>query len=141
MNTYSKLADIEEVVRRFESCEYWPEEFTHARHLTVACFYLSTLPTDQALSRMRTGLHRFIEHHGKQGYHETITRFWMKACGQFLSGQAAGTDLVENINATLQALANKELLFRHYSRDLVMSEAARQNWIEPDLHAIPAGQL
>ena len=43
---------IREVIRKFEGCEYAPAEFTHSRHLTVGCWYLSTMSADEALSRM-----------------------------------------------------------------------------------------
>ena len=43
---------IREVIRKFEQCEYAPAEFTHARHLTVGCWYLCTLPAAEALNRI-----------------------------------------------------------------------------------------
>ena len=76
--TYRNADAVREVVEKFERCEYAPQEFTHARHLTVACWYLCTLPEKEALDRMREGLLRFTTHHGKRGYHETITRFWIE---------------------------------------------------------------
>jgi hypothetical protein len=133
---YRDLSEVHEVVRRFEACEYSPAEFTHAHHLTVACFYLSTLPDEEALVRMRLGLRRFVEHHGKNAYHETITCFWMQACSHLLSAQPAGNDIIENINAAIQALGKKDMVFEHYTRDRVMSEAARRGWIAPDLKPI-----
>jgi hypothetical protein len=123
------------VVEKFERCEFALAEFTHARHLTVACWYLCTLPRREALDRMRTGLRRFIAHHGRQGYHETITRFWMELLGNYLC-QRPKDQLVGRVNGALECFASKDVLFGYYSRELLRSEVAKAAWIEPDLHAI-----
>jgi hypothetical protein len=130
---YRSDSEIRDVVEMFESCSFALQEFTHARHLTVACWYLCTLPPDQALGRMRVGLQRFITHHGRQGYHETITRFWMELLGEFLRSLPEEISMVEKTSRAVEAHSNKEILFRYYSREFVMSEAARKEWIEPDL--------
>ena len=72
------------MVETFERCDFALAEFTHARHLTVACWYLCAFSREAALEHMRRGLQNFIAHHGKQGYHETITRFWMELLANYL---------------------------------------------------------
>lgn len=126
---------IREVVSKFEHCEYAPAEFTHARHLTVGCWYLCTLPADEALNRMRTHLQNFSAHHGKQGYHETITCFWIKLLDGALRQQAADATVLSRINAVI-TLHPKEVLFDYYTRDRVMSDRAKREWVEPDLREI-----
>ncbi len=79
--------------RRFERCDFALAEFTHARHLTVACWYLCALSREDALGRMQRGLQSFIAHHGKQGYHETITRFWMELLADYLCQLPACRDV------------------------------------------------
>ena len=130
---YREEIEVRQVVSRFENCEYALEEFTHARHVTVAAWYLCTMPSAEALERMRAGLQRFIAHHNRQGYHETITRFWMELLGEYLLGLPDGMTLVEKINRAVEAHSEKDILFRYYSRELVMSEAARREWVEPDV--------
>ena len=125
---------IRDVIRKFEHCEYAPVEFTHARHLTVGCWYLCTMPADEALNRMRTHLLKFTAHHGKHGYHETITRFWIKLLDGALR-QREDDSLLRRVNAVV-ALYPKETLFDYYTRDRVMSDAARREWVEPDLREI-----
>jgi hypothetical protein len=127
---------IRDVVHKFESCEYKTEEFTHAHHLTVACWYLSTMGSEQALARMRTGLKKFIAHHGKQGYHETITRFWMELLAAYLEGTPGEMSLVSRVNSAVKRFGSKQILFSYYSRERVMSGAAKQAWIAPDLQDI-----
>ena len=140
MTKYESENEIREVVERFETCVYAAEEFTHARHLTVACWYLSTLSPDAALARMRDGLLRFTAHHGKHGYHETLTRFWMLLLEESLAGQPLGTPLTEKVNNAVKCFESKEVAFEYYSRERVLSEAARREWVEPDLRALPVGE-
>jgi len=133
--THRNEEAIREVVEKFERCVYAPEEFIHTRHLTVAAWYLCTLEEDVALNRMREGLLRFTAHHGKQGYHETITRFWMQLLAEHLQRHVGEVSHVRRINDVV-ARYPKETLFDYYTRDRVMSEIAKREWVEPDLHPI-----
>ena len=130
---YREESEIREVVAKFENLEFGLQEFTHARHVTLASWYLCTLTREEALVRMRTGLQRFIAHHGRQGYHETITRFWMELLDEFLRRLPQEMTKVERVNRAMEEYADKEILFRYYSREFVMSEAARREWVEPDV--------
>jgi hypothetical protein len=134
--TYIDESGIREVVEKFERCEFALADFTHARHLTVACWYLCTLPRHEALACMRGGLQRFIAHHQKQGYHETITRFWMELLCNYLGQYPTESTIVSKVNGALERFSSKDVLYSYYTRDRVMSDAARASWIEPDLQAI-----
>jgi hypothetical protein len=105
-------------VRRFEGCEYALPEFDHGEHLKVAWTYLQLYGYEAALERMRAALLRFSAHHNKMGYNETITVFWLRR--------------LEQCNGTFRSMS-KEDLFRHYTRERVMSEEAKRQFIEPDL--------
>jgi len=83
---YRTKEEIEDVVRRFETCSYTPEEFVHARHLTVAAWCFATMESEAAREKMRAGLRHFIAHHGKNGYHVTITEFWLERVGKLVAG-------------------------------------------------------
>ncbi|MGH9942721.1 MAG: hypothetical protein ACRD9R_10255 [Pyrinomonadaceae bacterium] len=134
---YRDERDIETVVRRFEACDFAPTEFTHGAHLTVALWYLARLPSEAAAGRMREGLRRFLAHHGlATGYHETITLFWLKLVRRFLDGQADGRALTDITNEMLATCSDSKLLFEYYSRELVQSERAVSEWIEPDLKSL-----
>src|SRR5437868_6563725 len=75
---YDSDQEVLEVVRRFEHLEFTPAEFAHAFHLAVGLAYLRQYPGAQALQKMRAGLQRMNAHYGRHGYHETITRFWVR---------------------------------------------------------------
>ena|SRR5688572_1280183 len=144
---YQNIDEIEEVVRGFESCSTGKDEFTHASHLTVALWYLTHYPFEQAATRMRSGLFRFLDHHqvpvGK--YNETITRFWLKVVEAYAgkhtgsslistSGQAPTHEqLVHLANGLIKASGNARLVFDYYSESLINSPEARGGWQEPDL--------
>ena len=108
---YRSLADIEEVVRKFETCEYEKQEFYHSRHLAVAAWYLSRFPAELALEKMRASLLRFTEHHGVKRYHETITRFWLLVVQDFLRTAADQAPLAEKVNELIRRYNDKNLLF------------------------------
>jgi len=116
-----------EEVSRFENCEYALDEFDHHEHLRVAWTYLRLVGFDAALARMRQGLLRFSAYHNAMGYNETITVFWMRVLMTHCEADPA--EVIQNIP--------KEILFRHFSRECVMSEQARRQWIEPDLLPMP----
>ena len=140
-DTYRDVSEIRDVVERFERCDFTLAELTHARHLTVACWYLCSFSREDALERMRRGLQGFIAHHGKQGYHETITRFWMELLANYLNQCPQSETLTGKVNGALQQFASKDVLFAYYSRDRVMSDAARASWIEPDLQPVGSNEV
>jgi hypothetical protein len=134
--TYADESEIRKWLRNLSVANLlWPIS-THARHLTVACWYLCTLPRHQAQERMRCGLQRFIAHHQKQGYHETITRFWMELLCSYLCRCQDGATITSKVNGAIEHFASKDVLYSYYTRDLVMSDAAKAAWIEPDLRTI-----
>lgn len=125
--TFQTEQEIWELVTKFERCELPLAAFDHALHLAVGMAYLSVAPFDGALARMRASLERFSAHHGKMGYHETITRFWLMKLAE-----VPGATLPERATAATTALANKDLIFAHYGREVLMGEKARREWVAPD---------
>ncbi len=134
MDCYQSNAEIEAVVEGFESCATAKEDFKHRSHLTVAVWYLLHSPQDQALEKMRSGLLRFLEHHGvgREKYHETLTVFWIKLVKMGIN-ESSRTSLVETTNEALDRLANPRIVFEYYSKACLKSDIARMGWIEPDL--------
>lgn len=130
--TYTRIEEIELLVRKFESCELPLAEFNHREHLTVALWYLSRLTEREAIERMRAGLLRFISHYGETGYHETITLFWLKVVRGFIEEAGAGRPLADIANQLVEARGNSRLIFDYYSKELISSEEAKRRWVEPD---------
>jgi hypothetical protein len=134
---YKTAAEIEEVVRRFESCEYMPEEFVHAKHLTVAAYYFFQWEKEVAETRMRSGLRKFIRHHRKNAYHETITRFWLQMAGFHCRAEVRREGLVTAVNNVVEQLGNKDLIYDYFSRACLDSPEAKAAWMEPNLKRLP----
>ncbi len=114
------------VVEKLERCELELAEFDHANHLAAGMAYLSGGDFAEALAKMRTSLQRFSGHHGKQGYHETITRFWLMKLAE-----VEGRSLWERANQAAEVLADKGLIFQFYEREVLMGDEARAKWVEP----------
>jgi hypothetical protein len=117
------------VVRKLEQCEFTPSEFHHRDHLAVCVAYLYAGDLETAMDRMRSSLLRFTGHHNVKGYHETITRFWMRQVEQRLDRRLCLGEAVRRIQAEL---GDKGIIFRYYSKERLCSPEAKQGWIEPD---------
>jgi hypothetical protein len=134
---YRTEEEIEDVVHHFEACSYAPEEFVHARHLTVAAYYFATMDPDAAREKMRAGLRRFITHHRKNGYHVTITEFWLDTVANFVTGRPGKKEsLVPLVSAMLARCSDKNLIYEFYSRERIASPEAKAARIEPDIKSI-----
>ena len=128
--------EIEAIVRRFENCDFAKGEFTHTFHLTVAAWYRWHFPATEALERMRLGLIRLTGKFGVKAYHETITRFWIRLLDKVLNSEERGHTLTESINRIVSAYGAKDCIYEYYSRNLLLSDSAREGWVEPDLKPI-----
>ncbi|MEX2111540.1 MAG: hypothetical protein WD845_00040 [Pirellulales bacterium] len=131
------LAQIERIVDRFGDCTLPCEEWTHAAHLTVGLWYAHQLPPTEALDRIRAGIKRYnvacgVADTPTDGYHETITRFYMWLIGSYLAGVTDRADWVAVTNGLVEH-ATVHAPNRYYSRERLMSVAARAAWLPPDL--------
>ena len=124
-------------VSDFEGLRFPPEQFRHADHIRLAWIYLRQYDYTVAEERMRRGIHRFACHVGAtHKYHATITIAWMR----LVSVAFQLSSRIDDFGAFVHAhawLLNKDTLFEFYSRALLMSDAARASWVEPDLKPIP----
>lgn len=122
----------------FEAGAYAPADFSHRAHVRLAYVYLADSDVELALERMRAALVAFLSHHripaGK--YHETLTRAWILAVHHFMhrSPEAASA---EDFIGRNPLLLDTRIMLTHYSADLLFSDAARANFVEPNLDPIP----
>lgn len=131
---YRTEEEIEDVVHRFENCSYTPEEFVHARHLTVTAWCFATMESEAAREKMRADLRRFIAQHGKNGYHVTITEFWIERVEKLVAELREGEKgLVPLVNSVVERCSDKNLVYEFYSREQIASAEAKSTWIEPDI--------
>ena len=131
---YRNDEDVLDVVRRFEMCEYAPDDFKHRLHLTVALKYLLDSPYAEALERMRVGLHRFIKHHKLSGvYHETLTVFWMRRVLAYVQQSDRTRGLARLANELNESCADSRTVFDYYTKERLDSDKARKYWLDSDL--------
>ena len=97
---YDSQQKIERLVRDFESCAIQAADFHHREHLIVTVWYLQTLSRAEVVERMRSGLLRFLDHHGvdRKKYSEEVTVFWVDAVATTLEGISADASLVDKCN-------------------------------------------
>jgi hypothetical protein len=103
MNRFQSEEEIENVVRDFETYQTDADDFRHPEHLAVAVWYVHTMDRDSALDRMRSGLLRFLEHHGvdKGKYSEAVTVFWIDKITAKLNELGPDISLVDKCNTVL----------------------------------------
>lgn len=138
MDYYQSEKEIAAIVQGFESCTTGKEEFKHRSHLTVAVWYLSHSAPREALHKIRTGLFRFLDHHGvgREKYNETLTIFWIKLVQSAINQMDQPASLVDTVNTILERLADPRVVFEYYSEACLKSESAKTGWVEPDLKSV-----
>ena len=137
---YKTEADIKSLIAEFENCTLPRSEWNHQAHLTIALWYLSRYDEQDAINFVRRGIQRYNEAMGIKmtkdgGYHETLTLFWVRMVSHYLLINEEQSFISETANAIYKTYNDKYLPFQYYSRDLLMSWEARNNWVEPDLKA------
>jgi hypothetical protein len=125
-----------EFVERFERGEL--DAFRHADHVRLACAYLDTWGRAEALRRLEDGLLAFAARKGVPGkFHRTLTRAWLElVCDA--RRRYTGAPTGEALLAACPVLADPRFINRFYSDELLQSEAARTDWIGPDLRPLDA---
>jgi hypothetical protein len=124
--------------RQVESCKFPVTEFNHRAHLRLAYVYLSEHDTDSSAERMRDTLNRLLYHNRVEPskFHETLTRAWIFAVHHFMNRHERSNSADELINQQPEML-DPEIMMTHYSGDVLFSEEARNESIQPNLVPIP----
>jgi hypothetical protein len=99
------------------------ESMNHAAHLRLALIFRGEP------QKAREILFKYVQRVGAQvKYNETLTWFWLRAVN------AHEGDLAALLRTSL---ADTNLPMRHWSPELLWSDAARAQWVEPDLRPLP----
>lgn len=108
---YQDELEIGAVVAGFEECTTGKDEFTHLSHLTVAVYYLRNLTPEQAFEKMRSGLFRFLDHHGvgRTKYNEQLTLSWLTFIQSVIKQMDPNLSLVAVTNAVLERLGDSRI--------------------------------
>ena len=135
---FATALEIEAFVRDFEALRLPKPDWTHHAHLVIGLWYLTQRSPDEALAIVRQRIRAYNEAVGtantdSSGYHETLTRLFLRGIAAHIDAHR-DESLPCSLALLLQSpLADKDWPLSFYSRERLLSGAARQGWVEPDL--------
>lgn len=110
--------------------------FGHRQHVDLAWRFLQLTDPRSAEAQMKIALrHVASKHRTPEKYHETMTIAWAR-----LVAYHAGTTTSSNFEEFIEEnpdLLTTQLLAHFYSTSTLLSDAARAQWIEPDVAPLP----
>jgi hypothetical protein len=116
----------------FEAGQIANQDFHHRDHLRLAWIQVRRLGLERASDAVAGAIRQFAAHHGHADrYHETMTRFWLRAVGFGINRHPMLP--FDDLLAAEPHLLDKNLPYRHWSRERMGSDEARGQWVEPDL--------
>jgi hypothetical protein len=131
-------AAVEAFIALFEARRLPREHWTHQAHLVAGFWYAQRLGMPGALDEIRVRIRAHNESVGTpnsddDGYHETITRLYMLAISDHVERHRQ-VPFTESLQALLSSpVAGRHWPFGYYSRERLLSVAARRAWLAPDL--------
>jgi hypothetical protein len=130
-------AELAEIVEGFRACTLPKERWTHEAHLWTTLVHVREIGPDAALAAMRSGIDRYNRSLGNtSGYHDTLTITWVAIVAAY-SAEHAARDLVDVARTLPADIGHRETPLRYFTKDRMMSDAARAGWIEPDVAPLP----
>jgi hypothetical protein len=136
-------ADVMQLGERFLARTLPREEWTHEAHLATTAWLLLRRCDVDVEADLPGLIRRYNESVGgvnsdSEGYHETITRVFLRGVRLFLAGSDAHEQLHELVNALLLSPAGqRDWPLRFYSAERLFSAEARREFIAPDLAMLP----
>jgi hypothetical protein len=131
-------AAVESFIGLFEARRLPREHWTHQAHLVAGFWYAHRLGMPAAMDEIRGRIRAHNESVGTpnsddNGYHETITRLYMMAIADHVA-RHPGLTFAASLQALLaSSIAGRDWPFNYYSRERLLSTAARRDWLPPDL--------
>ena len=136
-------ADVVHVGEGLVACSLPRAEWTHEAHLAATTYLLLRRPDIDLDAELPDLIRRYNESVGgvnsdSEGYHETITRVFLRGVRLFLEEADKKAPLHELVNELLLSpMGRRDWPFRFYSRERLFSVDARRHFVEPDLRALP----
>ena len=119
------------------------EEWTHEAHLAATTYLVLKHPEIDLDAEIRSIISRYNESVGgvnsdTEGYHDTITRAFLRGIRLFLEEADRSRPIHELVNELLMSpMGRRDWPLRFWSKERLMSVEARRGWVEPDLAAMP----
>jgi hypothetical protein len=134
---YGTDADIKRIAAGLLDRTLPRADWTHEAHLAAISAIVLEHPEIVPEADMRWIISGYNEAVGgvnddSQGYHETLTQYWIAAARAFHAGTSGL--MVQRVNAWIaSAEGRRDAPLRHYSRSCLFSVEARRCAVEPDL--------
>lgn len=128
----------------FCACTLPKAEWTHGAHFATALWLILTRPDMMAERDMPGMIRRYNESVGgvnsdTGGYHHSITLASLHMARRLLASLPGDVTPAKAFAALMASpLGDKDWLFTYWSRDCLLSVAARRDWVAPDLKPLPA---
>jgi hypothetical protein len=140
MEEYSEQ-QLNDIVKGFLDRTLNKSLWTHQAHIVTAIWHLMKFDKEDALCRLRSGIISYNlavggENTGQNGYHETMTVFWWEIIHQYLAGRNDVSYRENCITFLHSPMSDKNFPFQFYSRERILSPAARSKFTDPDLKEI-----
>lgn len=136
-------SDIEHVGEGLLARTLTRDKWTHEAHLAATTYLLLRRPdidVDEELPDIIRSYNASVGgvNSDSEGYHETITRTFVRGVRLFLEEIDEKEPLVELVNQLLLSpMGRRNWPLRFYSPQRLFSVEARRDWITPDLASIP----
>jgi hypothetical protein len=118
-------------------------DWTHEAHLAATSYLLLRRPDidlDEALPGIIRAYNQSVGgiNSDTEGYHETITRLFLRGVRLFLAGADRQAPLHELVNQLLLSpMGRRDWPLHFYSAERLFSVEARRQFVSPDLAALP----
>ncbi|HEY0628976.1 MAG TPA: hypothetical protein VGD23_06575, partial [Sphingomicrobium sp.] len=119
------------------------QEWTHEAHLAATTYLVLRHPEMDLDAELPSIISRYNESVGgvnsdTEGYHDTITRAYLRGIRLFLDEADSTRPVHDLVNELLMSpMGRRDWPLRFWSKERLMSVAARRGWVEPDLAAMP----
>jgi hypothetical protein len=140
---FTSDAEIAHLGEGLLACTLALQEWTHEAHLGATAYLLLRHPELDLDTELPGLIRRFNESVGgvnsdSEGYHETITRTFLCGVRRFIADAEVREPLYALVNALLLSpMGRRDWPLRFYSRERLLSVAARRAFVEPDVAALP----
>lgn len=118
-------------------------QWTHEAHLAATAYLLLKRPDVEVDRELPNLIRRYNESVGgvnsdSEGYHETITRVFLRGVRLFLEEADCSAPVHELVNELLLSpMGQRDWPLRFYTPALLFSVEARRRFVEPDVRALP----
>jgi hypothetical protein len=136
-------AEVEHIGGGLLACTLPREEWTHEAHLAATTWLLLWRPDIDIDAELPGIIRRYNESVGgvnsdTEGYHETITRVFLRGVRLFLAEADLKEPLFELVNELLLSpMGRRDWPLRFYSPQHLFSTESRRRFTNPDLASLP----